>query len=89
MTLYDEAMPKFRWHSSPKIWVPTKVRKRHFCRECRQVIGKGSLAYKPTPPGGIASHRICAACANELIRTDKVITLEDDHGRRPTSSDGC
>jgi hypothetical protein len=83
-----DILKPFQQPGFDRIWRPTKTRKRHFCRECRQLIGKGSLCYRPDPPGGIDTHRICASCANAGTTVGNWTVVEDDNGRRPTSSDG-
>ena len=77
--IYDDVMPKVRFteHFKFKLWVPIKTRAVHTCALCRQPIGKRSIAYKPTPPGGIVSFRICAACVHEALRTKMAVEEND------------
>lgn len=70
-------MPKFKrvtvdGRTVSQVWKPTRVRQRHLCCECRREIGRGSIAYR-TPYGGTASHRICAACAMEMLNTGRAV----------------
>ena len=77
--IYSDYLPKVRFkdYLKHKLWVPIKTRALHICAKCHMPIGKKSIAYKPTPPGGVASHRICAACVNEALRTKKA-SVEND-----------